>query len=251
MKNIEKWIDIRDKISSLSRHNKIEMDIKEIQKRIVKRNKIPNATNNQEYNEIEIGFINGAIWLSSWKLGDYTKVVFRKKKRLNVVEICFLIQLYNEQIKTIMDENKKTISFELKSFWKMSKAIELVGDLSSEILKQQLELQRLRCKYTEPEQQEKLDKAINFVNTLKILPPENGKIQICFSNDGKFTINSNNVKLNIIPLCKLLVQYYVEFINNIDACESFVKLVDEAKIAKAKSNMRSLMEKYFASGVNY
>ena len=108
------------------------------------------------------------------------------------------------RIKDNTDES--IIPFELKSFWKMQKAIGLLGEVSNILMKQKLLLQTLNKTYALDNQKNAINSTLEVVNSLHILPPEDGKIVVEFLEE-KFTVDANNVKLDIIPLCKILVKY--------------------------------------------
>ena len=64
-------------------------------------------------------------------------------------------------------------------------------------------------------------------------------------------INTKNVKLDIVPLCKLLVQYYAKFTICMDkTCEVFEQLRDKQEIYHVEGKMQRFMESYFTSGIN-
>lgn len=253
MKNIEKWTKTLQEIFNLSKDVEKEIDVRELQNRIIRRQNIMYKPKNAELQDVTITVNNISLVLFGDNLGDYMETFFKKKKRLNVVPMCFLVQLYNEQTQKNEEEesNDSTIPFELKSFWKMEKAEDLIGDLNKVIWKQKLVLQNVYDKCETLEQRQKIEDALEFVNSLKILPPEAGKIEIHFS-ELKFTINTKNVKLNIVPLCKLLVKYYVQFITCIsDTCESFGNMRIDHMLHSLENSMQKFMEIYFTSQINW
>ncbi len=253
MKNSEKWTKTLQEIFNLSKDAEREIDVRELQHRIIRRQNIMYKPKSTELQDVTITVNNISLVLFGDNLGDYMETFFKKRRRLNVVPMCFLVQLYNEGTHTKEKEesNDSTIPFELKSFWKMEKAEELVGDLNKVIWKQQSLLQDIYDACDSTERRKKVEEALELVNSLKILPPKEGKIEIHFS-DLKFIVNTKNVKLNVVPLCKMLVKYYVQFITCINnACESFENMRIENALHSLENNMQKFMEKYFTSQVNW
>ncbi len=246
MKNIEKWTKTFKEIFKLSEEVETNIDLKELQKRVIRRQNIMYKPSNAELGNVSITVNSISLVLFGDNFGDYMEGFFKKRKRLNVVPMCFLVQLYNEHVK----ENEKHIPFDLKSFWKMEKAEDLVADLNKVIWKQKLVLQNVYDKCESPKQRQKVEEALKLVNSLEILPPEEGKLKIHFS-ELKFTVNTKNVKLDIVPLCKLLVKYYVQFITCIaNTCESLENMRMEHMLRSLENSMQKFMEGYFTSGIN-
>lgn len=253
MKNTEKWTKTLNEIFNLSKDVQTNIEVKELQNRVIRRQNIMYKPNNSESEDISISVNNVSLVLFGDNLGDYMETFFKKRKRLNVVPMCFLVQLYNEQMQIKNEEvdSDSVIPYELKSFWKMEKAEDLAGDLNKVIWKQQLVLQNIYDKYESPEHRQKVAEALELVNSLKILPPKGGKVEIHFS-ELKFIVNTKNVKLNIIPLCKLLVKYYVQFIDCIsNTCESFEDMRTERMLRSLENSMQNFMERYFTSQINW
>lgn len=253
MKNAEKWTKTLNEIFNLSKDVQTNIDVKELQSRVIRRKNIMYKSSNAELGDVSITVNNISLVFFGDNLGDYMETFFKKRKRLNVVPMCFLVQLYNEQmqIKNEEEDSDSIIPYELKSFWKMEKAEDLVGDLNKVIWKQQLVLQNIYDKCELLKERQKVEKVLELVNSLKILPPKEGKIEIHFL-ELKFTVNTNNVKLNIIPLCKLLVKYYVQFIHYINnTCESIEDMRTERMLRSLENSMQNFMERYFTSQINW
>lgn len=252
MKNSEKWRETQSVIFDVARGSKEEMDVKELQNRIMTRSTRMYKLRKPSQQEAKIAIKNLTLRLFTDDFGDYVEVMFKKRRRLNVVPMCFLVQLYNEQVSASGEEedDNLAIPFDLRSFWKMQRAKELVGDLLKMMLEQKLLLQNLKDKCISEEQSRQIEEAMEMVDSLKILPPENGKIEICFL-ESKFRINTKNVKLDIVPLCKLLVQYYTQFTICMNkTCETFEELRDKQEIYHVEGKMQIFMETYFTSGID-
>lgn len=224
------------------------MDFKELRKRCINKPNIDERANNPD---VTIIIKSATLGLFSDKLGNYVEALFNKRNRVNVISACFLVTLYNEQMNIKNNKNEPTIPFELKSFWKMQKAIRLVGEVSNIIMKQKLLLQNLNKACSFDNQRNAINKTLKVVNALHILPPEDGKIVIEFLEE-KFTVDANNVKLDIVPLCKILVKYYVQFITRIDEIyESFNTYYNRKRVYNARCEMEKCMREYFTLGVKY
>lgn len=252
MKNSEKWRRTQSIIFDLARESQTEMNLKELQNRITTRSTMMYKFRKPSQEEAKIAIKDVTLRLFTDDFGDYVEVMFKKRRRLNVVPMCFLVQLYNEQVSTKGEEagGNLAVPFELRSFWKMQRAKELVGDLLKVMLEQKLLLQNLEDKCISEEQSRQIEEAMKMADSLKILPPEKGKIEIHFL-ESKFRINTKNVKLDIVPLCKLLVQYYAQFTICMDkTCEVFEQLRDKQEIYHVEGEMQRFMESYFTSGIN-
>lgn len=251
MKNIQKWQKTEKVIFDLPADTKKEMDFNELRKRSISKPDIDEKANNPEYENVTIMIKSATLRLFSDKLGSYIEALFNKRNRLNVISACFLVSLYNEQMRVKDNTHEQIIPFELKSFWKMQKAVVLVGEVSNIIMKQKLLLQSLNKTCALDNQKKAIESTLEVVNALHILPPEDGKIVIEFLEE-KFTVDANNVKLDIVPLCKILVKYYVKLITCIDeAYESFNTYYNKKRIYNTRSEMGKLMEEYFTLGVKY
>lgn len=251
MKNMQKWLKTEHVIFELPRDTKNEMEFKELRKRCINKPDVDEKANNPEYDNVTIMIKSATLRLFSDKLGSYIEALFNKRNRLNVIPACFLVTLYNEQMNIKDNKNEQTIPFELKSFWKMQKAISLVGEVSNILMKQKILLQNLNKTCAFDKQKNAINNTLEVVNALHILPPEDGKIVIEFLEE-KFTIDANNVKLDIVPLCKILVKYYVQFITRIDEIyESFNTNYNKKRVYNARCEMEKLMEEYFTLGVKY
>lgn len=251
MKNIQKWQETEKTIFEVSKEAPNNMNMKELTKRIRTRPDIEGKDSNPEYDNVKVAIKDATLRLFSDKFGSYMENLFDKRMRLNVVPICFLTQLYNEQMSIKNKTNEVVIPFELKSFWKMEKAISLIGDLANIQMRQKLLFQNMTAVCASDEQKSKIKNILEVVDPLQILPPKDGKVVIKFI-DLEFTINASNVKLDIIPLCKLLVKYYVKFVTSMDeAYDCFNTHYNKQKIYNARYNMEKLMEKYFTVDIKY
>lgn len=253
MKNIEKWANVQKTVVELSKRTPIEAKETDLQSRKKHINMLNGKVMKQEKAAISIEAKTETIQFSSDNFGSFIEVIFKRRRRLNVLPICFLVQLYNEQLE-IADEtgkNELNILFDLKSFWKMQKAVDMIHDLTKIMLNQKLLLQNIERNSFLEEQHDSINVAMNQIDSLKIMPPENGKIEVHFSG-AKFTLNTKNVKLDIVPLCKMLVKYYVQFVvcmNNV--CETFEDVKEKQKIWQSEYVLEKFMTRYFTSGKCY
>ena len=182
----------------------------------------------------------------------YAQPIYLKRRRINAVPSCFLIQLYKEVLKEekLRKEELVDIPFELKGFWKIEKALEFFEELNGRKLFWIRDIQRI-TNYKR-ENKEKVDEALNglseAIETFEILPSKKGCIEIKM-NDESFNVRTRNMKLNIVPLCKVIVTYYVTIINQIEECKNVgakYKYIDVNRvIMNIMNDFDMLVDKYF------
>lgn len=183
--------------------------------------------------------------------GDYIQPVWRKKNRLNVVPICFLIHLYTEnlEVKEITDEKQTEIPFTLRGFWQMEKAEKFVNELI------QLQLDFAGIIYHQIEENairktrvKKLNKILEVLESLEIKVINDSKKQqyeITFE-DQFFKVNKKNRKLDVVPLCKMITSYYVRAINYLEDYKKLLgKIQYKYEINEMELSFMKMMEKYF------
>lgn len=184
-------------------------------------------------------------------LGSYTQLIWKSKRRMYVIPICFLFQLYkaNLEVREILDESEINIPFDLKGFWKMENAINLVNalmtvqiDAATLIQKQIVENKKDKRRVKE------LKKILEVIESLEIFVTNNEKKQlyeICFEEE-LVKVNKKNRKLDMVPLCKMLTIYYVKIIDYIEDYRKSLPVTEDVEdICKIKDSYKELMEKYF------
>ena len=183
--------------------------------------------------------------------GDYVQPVWRIKRRLNVVPICFLIHLYTENldVKEITSENQTEIPFTLRGFWQMKDAEKFVKDLISMqidfagMIQHQIEensMKKTRVKKLEKILEVLLSLEIQVINNLK-------KQQYEITFEGQFfKVNKKNRKVDVVPLCKMITSYYVRVINYLEDYKKMLgKTEDKQEMNDMELAFMKMMQKYF------
>lgn len=69
---------------------------------------------------------------------------------------------------------------------------------------------------------------------------------VFYQTDLKFCFNKTNVKLDIVPLCKLLTTYYVNVVRKIDwYINQYATKAEEERLQELQKELADFMEKYF------
>lgn len=211
--------------------------------------KAKNILERMQYKELEVDREKGTVNLLSHRVGGYIKQIYKKGYRINVVPVCFIIQLGKEDLLQykIFTEEELNIPFMLKGFWKMDIALEFIFRLEAVKSQQQITIQKLMKKCKDNENKIKaLEKLLAQVEEMQIETPKDGKILITFS-DGKYKFKvANNVKLDIVPLCKLLTRHYVQIIRRVEKSSKGLSISEKAEIEKnVKREFQKLLEEFF------
>lgn len=178
--------------------------------------------------------------------GYYTQPICNRKKRIWAVPLCFLITLYEEDLKMILPEKKIQIPYTLRGFWKMEKAVEML----EEFIRLQNECQNTllwetrRLSKISKKKEKAYSKILDEFVAMRI--SYNGwKTEICY-NDLQFRLNKKNVKLDVVPLCKLLTIYYVRVVSQMEHyAKTYANRQEKEKLKAIKSDFSKFMEKYF------
>lgn len=202
--------------------------------------------------ELTINEKDKIVNFDSITLGSYTQFIWKNKIGMYVVPLCFLFQLYKEnlEVKEILDDKGKIdIPFTLKGFWQMDKAVKLLNDIMTvQIDAAQLVEKQIRENKKDKRKVKDLKKILQVIESLEIFVINNPKkrlYQVKFE-EHLFNVNRKNRKLDVVPLCKMLTSYYVRII---DYIEDYKKLLGNAEnkedICKIQDSYKKLMEKYF------
>lgn len=201
--------------------------------------------------ELSINIRKGIVIFQSTTLGCYIQPIWKKKRRINVVPLCFLFQLYKEdlEVKETLSDIKIDIPFTLRGFWEMKKADKLLNDLielqiqTSELIAKQSKLNK-----NDEKRIKALNKILEVVESLEIFA-KNSIYKVNFEQK-EFKINKKNWKLDIVPLCKILATYYVRIMNYLEDYEQLLKPSESRRdIEKIKENFRKVMDKYFTMNI--
>lgn len=201
--------------------------------------------------ELSIDIRKGIVIFQSTTLGNYVQLIWKKKRRINVVPICFLFQLYKEnlEVNETLSDTKIDIPFTLRGFWEMKKADKLLNDLillqidTSEMIAKQIKLNKKDEKRVKA-----LNKILEVVESLEIFV-KNSIYKVNFEQKV-FKVNKKNRKLDIVPLCIMLTSYYVRIINYVEDYEKLLKLTeDKEDIYKIEESFKKMMKKYFTTNI--
>ncbi len=179
--------------------------------------------------------------------GYHIQLICNRKKRIQAIPLCFLITLYEQDLKAFFPKKNIQIPYTLRGFWKMEKAVSMIDDL----VRLQNECQRTllwekrRLSKENEQKAEACDKILNEFVSMEI--SHNG-MTTTVSNKEKqqFKLNKENVKLDVVPLCKLLTCYYATVLRQINQyMKTYAYKSEKEKFETIKTNLSDFMEKYF------
>ncbi len=179
--------------------------------------------------------------------GMHIQMKWNKRRRIQAVPICFLFTLYEMDVRRAFPKENIEIPYTLKGFWKMEKAINLLEEFIRFQHKWQyvllLEARKLQRKNRE--KSSKYAKVMDEFTTVKITIGD-WKDFVFYQTDVKFCLNKTNVKLDVVPLCKMLTTYYVNVVRKIDwYVNQYASKAEEECLQKLQEEMADFMEKYF------
>lgn len=202
--------------------------------------------------ELTIDKKNKLVIFQSTTLGDYRQLIWKSKRRLYVVKLCFLFQLYKEnlEVRENQDINQFDIPFTLRGFWQMNDAVNLLNDMMSvQIDAAELVERQIRENKKDKRRVKELKKILQVIESLEISVINNSEKQMYqVQFEGKvFNVNRKNRKLDIVPLCKMLTSYYVRIIDYIEDYKKLLGITeDKEDICKIKDSYKKFMDKKFA-----
>lgn len=196
--------------------------------------------------EFEIPKMKPYVTFFSETYGYHTQLICNRKKRIQAVPLCFLVTLYEQDLKAAFPKEEIQIPYTLRGFWKMEKTVQFLEDFVSFQNKSQ---NILLWQYRILECQGK-GKAMEYLKILEefvSMCTLNSKWQKEISyHDSDFIMNMKNVKLDVVPLCKLLTIYYVRVIREMEHyTKAYASKLEKEKLETIKSDFSKLMEKYF------
>lgn len=178
-------------------------------------------------------------------LGSCIQPIYTKKRRINVIPICAMVQLYKESIKDVPEVKTSEIPFTLTGFWNMDKANNCVIDLMKVKTKQARAILSIINQMDSEERRNDLRQILTVVEGIRSSNTEGGYIVLTYEED-KFKINLSNTKLNVVPLCKIFCKYYSNVLSSLE--EFCGKLRNERikfRMEAIQKEFRTFMEKYF------
>lgn len=184
----------------------------------------------------------------------YVQPIWIRKRRINVVPCCFLIQLYKEKLKeaNLSKRERIDIPFELRGFWKMDRVLQFLNELSGMQISCTRSIQRM-LNYKRSNAEKVGDALRNLgeaIEELKILSPKKGCIEVKAGNET-FTVKMKNTKLDVVPLCKFVAAYYVGIIEKIAECVRTVtddQIVNDA-MARMLKDFETIIKRYFITSI--
>ena len=180
------------------------------------------------------------------KYDYHVQQICNRKKRIWAGPLCFLVTLYEQDLKMAFPEEEIQIPYTLRGFWKMDKAVKLEEDF----VRFQNEAQQIllwetrRLSRISKKKEKAYSKILDEFVTMRI--SYNGwKDEVCY-NDLRFRLNKKNVKLDVVPLCKLLTIYYVRVVDQMEHyAKTYANQQEKEKLEAIKSAFSKFMEKYF------
>ena len=202
--------------------------------------------------ELAIDKKKNLIIFESTTLGYYKQFIFKNKRRINAIPLCFLVELYKEnlRVKEIPDMEKiNDIPFTLRGFWNMENTVKFISDLMSVQIDAATIIQKqMRVNRKNERRVKELKKILQVVESLEIFVINNPKKQLyeIHFEQNIFKVNKKNRKIDVVPLCKILTEYYVRIINYIENYQKLLGITeDKEDVCKIKSSFKNLMDKYF------
>ncbi len=179
--------------------------------------------------------------------GVYVQMKRNKKKRVQAVPICFFITLYELDVKRAFPKEEVEISCTLKGFWKMERAVCLIEDFVHLQNKWQNTLLwgSRRIAQINQNKAKSFRKILEKLLSIKVI--HNGwKDVILYGDDWRFCLSKTNVKLDIVPLCKMLTTYYVDVVREIGEYVSQGAVGGEnQELQRFHRELTDFMEKHF------
>lgn len=186
-------------------------------------------------------------------IGSYAHPIYTKKRRINVIPICVLVQMYKESIVSIPEAKASEIPFNLKGFWKMDKAIDCVSDLVK--VRNQIARNMQTLMYVAEKQDKRrtvkllphLQKVNASITAIKVSDAAiDGFIELEYGEE-RFKLNMSNTKVNVVPLCIILCKYYMNVVKSIEeALETINTPFEKDRLKRVLENLRIFMEKSFS-----
>ena len=186
----------------------------------------------------------------STNYGCYRPFKCNKRKRILPVPMCYCVSLYQYDLEKAFPEGDVQIPFTLRGFWKMEQAVQFLEDFVKFQNKAQ---NRLLWEHRRLENQgkAKAKKYFKILDEFILVKTTNAKWEKEISyGDSKFVINTKNVKLDVVPLCKMLTRYYANVITKIDQyLETSASKAETTVLENIKEEFTKFMEQYFINVV--
>lgn len=200
----------------------------------------------------ELEFLRGKPYFifCSTNYGSYRPHICNRRRRIQPIPICFCVTLYEQELQAAFPGADIQIPYTLKGFWKMKKALELLEYFTKFQNKTQ-EVLLWEYRSLKKSGKAKAEEYVKILNEFVSMRTINsGWKRIISYNDLQFKLNTENVKLDVVPLCKLLTCYYANVVRQIDHYEErYAANWEKEKLEKIKGDFAEFMEKYFVYNV--
>lgn len=179
--------------------------------------------------------------------GGYRQYIRNRKKCVYAIPICFLLTLYEQELKAAFPEEEIQILYTLKGFWEMEKALELFKDFT----KLQNRCQEvLLCDYRrlESDSKEKAEQYVKILDEFVSIRINSGWKKAISYKESQFLMHTTDVKLDVVPLCKILTKYYANVAVKINRYLKVNASEEEKnKLVNIEEDFRAFMERYFVN----
>ena len=180
------------------------------------------------------------------KYGSYRPFKCNKKGRILAVPMCYCVSLYQYDLEAALPEGDVQIPFALRGFWKMEQVVQFLEDF---VKFQNRAQNRLLWEHRRLKNQGKVKakKYYKILDEFILVRTTNSgwKKEISYG-DSRFVINTKNVKLDVVPLCKILTRYYANVIAKIDQyLETSASKTETTVLENVKEEFTKIMEQYF------
>lgn len=176
----------------------------------------------------------------------YRPMKLNRKLRVRAVPICFCVTLYEQELQATFPKEDIQIPYDLRGFWKMRQAVELMEDFVKFQNKSQEVLlwEHRRLKHEEKAKAAEYFKILEEIIEMKTSNCDLKK-EISYHN-MEFVINTENVKLDVVPLCKILTKYYANVVTRINRyLKASASKAEGDRLVGIEEDFRALMEHYF------
>lgn len=176
----------------------------------------------------------------------YRPLKLNKKLRVRAVPICFCVTLYELELQATFPKEDIRIPYDLRGFWKMKQAVKFMEEFvkfqnrSQEVLL----WEHRRLKHEEKAKAAEYFKILEEFIEMKTSNCDLKK-EITY-HDMHFVMKTDNTKLDVVPLCKILTKYYANVVMKINRyLKASASKAERNKLIGIEGDFRAFMEHYF------
>ncbi len=176
----------------------------------------------------------------------YRPMKLNRKLRVRAVPICFLVTLYEQELQAVFPKEDIRIPYDLRAFWKKKQAVQFTEDFVKFQNKSQ-EILLWEHRRLEHEEKSKAAEYFKILEEFIEMKTSNcgWKKEITY-HDLHFVINTKNVKVDVVPLCKILTKYYANVVMKINRyLKAKAPKAEEDRLVDIEEDFRAFMERYF------